>query len=141
MKKEILTNIAEASEIRGTLNDFNYFSENIDWVQINEVLEAFDWVMEFRNLDPSQKLEKFLNIIQEISEKYVPKRALKAGKTNTAPKERKILMRKRRKIQKQLLRTPNENKTQRLLNALIKIEMELQDSYRKKMMNEHRKCK
>ena len=61
---------------RGTLDDFNYFGEDIEWTEINRVIRNHDWVMEFKDLPPWEKLDRFLSICHELSETYVPKKRL-----------------------------------------------------------------
>ena len=46
---------AASSEVRDTLDNFNYFDEKIEWTEVNGILGKLDWVMEFRDVDPNQK--------------------------------------------------------------------------------------
>ena len=85
---------------RSTLDDFNYFGDNIEWAEINRVIRNHGWVMEFKDLPPWEKPDKFLSIYHELSETYVSKKRLAQEKKNEIPpQERRILMRKRGKIQ------------------------------------------
>ena len=118
---------------RGTFDDYNYFDEDIKWTEINETLKKHDWVLEFKGLDPSQKFDRFLNVCQYISETFVPKRKVSQNsKRKLPPRERRVLMRKRNKIQKRLQTTCNKIKALKLKDALIKIEKQLRDSYKRK---------
>ena len=140
VKYEADNNDSPRTELGGTLDDFNFFDENIDWDEINMILSDHDWVMEFKDLKPSQQLERFLHVCQEICETCVPKKKTKPFRSNVASRERKILMRKRTKLQKQLRKTKNKSKTRRLSDALIDIEIKLQESYRKKMAYDEAKA-
>ena len=124
---------------RGTLDDFNYFSENNKWAELNRVIGNHDWGMEFKDLTPCEKLDRFLSICHELSEKYVPKKRFAQGKKREKPpRERRILMRKRGKIQTRLKATTNKIKTLKLKDQLIRIERELQNSYKKKSENDEK---
>lgn len=127
-------------EVNGNMDDFNFFDESIDWNQINSTLSEHDWVLEFRDLDPSQQLDRFLNVCQQICEVHVPKKRVKPFRKNIASKERKVLMRKRKKVQSQLRKTKNKPKRRRLSDELVNIEIKLQESYRRKMKNDEKKA-
>ena len=44
---------------RGTLDDFNHFSEKIEWTEISRVIRNHDWVMESKDLPPWEKFDRF----------------------------------------------------------------------------------
>ena len=74
---------------KGTLDDFNYFGENIEWTEINRVIRNHDWVMEFKDLPPYEKLDRFLRICHKLSETYVPKEVSSREEAwNTATREK-----------------------------------------------------
>ena len=121
------------------MDDLNYFGENIEWTEINRVIRHHDWVMEFKDLPPCEKLDRFLNICHELSETYVTKkRFAQEKKHGIPPRARRILMRERGQIQTRLKAT-NKIKTRKLKYQLIRIERELKNSYRKKSENDEKK--
>ena len=88
----------------------NFFSDDTDWSGLEHKLKQQDWVSEFRSLDPQQMLDKFLEICTAVSLKYVPIRKIDGSSKSKSqiPRERKNLMRKRRRINLQLRKTASE---------------------------------
>ena len=65
----------------------------------------------------------------EISRKHVPLRKPKGNKLSKIPKERRILMRKRRRIQNQMNKTTSGARKEALMRRLVEIEKQLQRSH------------
>ena len=88
----------------------NFFSEDTDWSGLEHELKQQYWVSEFRSLDPQQMLDKFLEICRAVSLKYVAIRKIDGSSKSKSqiPRERKNLMRKRRRINLQLRKTASE---------------------------------
>ena len=112
---------------------FNYFHESIDWVKFTEAVGNIPWESEFQNLSPEQQLDKFMKYLLHLSELYVPKRKyfIKNQNKNHSriPRERRILMRKRRKLIKKIQNTFSTKIKNEIKEQLISIELELQISY------------
>ena len=94
----------------------NFFSEDTDWSGLEHELKQQDWVSEFRSLDPQQMLDKFLEICRAVSLKYVPIRKLDSSSKSESqiPRDRKNLMRKRRRINLLLRKTASEARRKKL---------------------------
>ena len=87
-----------------TFDTLNFFSDDVDWNQIKSELNQVNLQDKFSTItDPADKLDKFTKICESIAAKYTPKKkvAKVAGKSKI-PRERRILMRRRRKITNQL---------------------------------------
>ena len=122
-----------------SLNMYNYFDKSIKWEELNHTLINQNWTLEYNDMHPLQNFNKFLSICTELSEKHVTKRKIpQEKKKSIPPKERRILMRKRSKIQSKLKNTSNKVKALKLKDRLVQIERELQDSYRKKALYDER---
>ena len=52
------------------LDKLNFFSNDIDWVTMNEELESIDWVFELSNINPDDMLKKFITKVEAICNKY-----------------------------------------------------------------------
>ena len=130
---------AETKEPDRSLNQYNYFDENIKWGEIVDSLKKHDWILEFKDLHPLKKFERFIEICIELSDRYVPKRK-PVQKQCLPPRERRILMRKRGKLMKRWKSTSNKVKATKLKDRLVQIEKELQESYRKKALHDEKKA-
>ena len=130
------TNIKTAEEKRdkphSPFDALNFMDDNIDWESINNNLKEYVWSDKLEGLSPEEEFDHLLDICLKISQKYTPARKGLANKDTTShiPKERKILMRKRRRKSKQILKTFSPTKKARLKQELVAIEKALQISYK-----------
>ena len=74
--------------------------------------------------------ERFLDVCSSIAREHVPERIVRETSSSRIPRDRRILMRRRRKVTLQLQKTTSEEKRNRLKKESIQIEMKLQASYR-----------
>ena len=131
---------SKSSETRVPNNNFehfNYHNESVDWNAVNEKLNLVDWTSEFKGIDPEAQLEKLMKICYELSDIHVPKRKpFVQSKTKRIPRQRRILMRKRRKIKKIFTKTKNTYQIKKLKEKLVNIEVLLQRSYKETQQEE-----
>ena len=113
-----------------TLQSLNFFSEHTEWDSIEEALLEVNWELEFSNCSPNHIFDKFINICEEITLKHTPSKNLRSVSKQLIPKQRRKLMRTRRRINKQLLKASSANRKSKLFNDLINIEKELQLSHK-----------
>ena len=102
---------------------YNFHSDKIDWEYLEKELANVRWqkVLEPHQTDPDNQYKIFINKCLNVIEDKVPLK--KSKKTHKAiPRDRRILMRKRRKVTKKF----QNNRTKQ---KLINIELELQNSY------------
>ena len=112
-------------------DSLNFFSDEINWDQIKYELEHVQWEEILLGLEPEEKLDCFLLVCQSISSLYIPKKKTKTpSRHSKIPRDRRVLMRRRRKVSKQLGRYPSGATKLRLEQELVTIELKLQDSYR-----------
>ena len=80
------------------LKQYNFHSEDVDWVGLNESLSLVDWDKEFNNLSVDEITEKFLTISLNIVEQsHVPLQAsCNKAQKNKITLHRRGLMTKRR---------------------------------------------
>ena len=114
-----------------TFDTLNLFSDEVDWDQIKHEIDQVNWQEEFTDLnDPALKLGKFTQVCESIAARHAPKKKVSKnpGKSKI-PHDRKILMRRRMKVTKQLSKYPTPTLRRKLSKELIDIEMKLQDSF------------
>ena len=119
--KEQSVNLNDSTD---DFDNFNFFNENTEWLRIDHELAQQDWEMEFRALNPRQMLSKFLAICKAISSKYAPirKKDISAHRKSQIPRDRKNLMRKRRRINVQLRKATNEARRNKLKSEAREVE-------------------
>ena len=110
----------------------NFFNEDVDWNSLDDELRNYNWSAEFRALTPEKMLDKFLQVCLSIAKDYVPlkARAKKQGNTSKIPRDRRNLMRRRRRVNTQMRKTTSEARRKKLKLQARDIEKKLQDSYR-----------
>ena len=117
-------------QFTNVFDSLNFFSEDIDWDQINGDLKNVEWDQVFSGLEAEDKLHCFLLICQSISALHAPqKKDNTKSRHNNIPRDRRLLMRRRRKVTKQLAKYPSGAVRGRLDQELIQIELKLQESY------------
>ena len=106
----------------------NFFHDSIDWNIITNEISSIDWQQDLSNKTTSEMYEYFTSKLLIICTSHIPKK--RQPKTYTIPRERKILMRKRIKLNKRLLGNGNTNT---IKQKLEQIERELAQSYEREM--------
>ena len=115
-----------------SLNDLNFYSEETNWEKINAEMKTYDWAREFKGKSSTDMVKVFLEVCYDISKEFVPKKTrCSRNKQSKIPRERKNLMRRRARLNKQLSRNIKTSKRERLNKESIDIEYKLQNSYRR----------
>ena len=120
----------------------NFFSEDINWNELERELKNHNWNLEFRACSPEKMLEKFVEICKDIAIKYVPLRKSKAkSKSNSyIPRDRKNLMRRKRRITAQLKKTTSEARRIKLKKEAVQIERAFIKSYQQSQKDSETKA-
>ena len=119
-------------------NQLNFFSEKIDWKRMNEELQEVQWTREFRGLSPEEMLTRFYDNCLLICGKFVPKKR-KAYKSSIIPRDRKNLMRTRKRKLTALARARSPSRKDRLSAEVRELEKLLKSSYETELAkNEHK---
>ena len=120
-------------------NKLNFFNEETMWETLNRKLRNQNWRSEFRGLSTTRMLDRFIGICYSHSVELVPRKVRSRKETSNIPRDRRNLMRKRRRVQVQLLKRCSEARLNSLKDKAIDIEKELQKSYKKsRSFNENR---
>jgi hypothetical protein len=110
----------------------NFFSDKVDWTKIEVEISDHPWKSEFNNMeDHKSMVDRLIEICYNICVKYVPKKKYKSQtKKSWIPRHRKVLMRRRTKVHKQLKQTRvSISRRSKLKKELINIEYSLQQDY------------
>ena len=101
-------------------------------ISVNKELDSIDWKNALNNLKSNCE-QQYNFILEECAafvKKYIPtKKSVESS--NTIPRDRKILMRKRRKLTKRLTKTFTNLQWSKIKEKLINIELELLNSHKK----------
>ena len=109
--------------------DLNFFSDDIDWTGLNATLKDYDWSLDFKGLNPNDMFNKFLSVCLSVAAEYVPQRRRPRKSGCRIPRHRRVLMRTRRRINRQLTRTQSGPRRQALIKKLVKIGKDLKESH------------
>ena len=115
-------------------DSLNFLSDEADMEGLKKKLESVNWKEELgdpERTEPAEMLENFINICAQESQNYIPKRTVaKKRKGSRIPRTRRILMRRRTKVNKKLSQPVTPNRKAKLNEELIDIERNLQKSYK-----------
>ena len=121
-----------SSEPGPSFHTLNFFSDDVDWVGLEDELSSHDWDLEFQQLGLEDMLRHFLSTSLDISLSHVPAKKMGDNRkcSSKIPRERKNLMRRRRRINMQLRKTTAESRRLKLKTEAREVEKKLQNSYR-----------
>ena len=112
------------------LDYLNFFSNDIDWELISKQFKDIDWTLVLTGFSPDEQLAIIMEKIHNICKANIPlrKSANKTGKPKI-PRDRRILMRKRKKVSDQLKLSLSDAWKKKLQRKLVDIEILLQESH------------
>ena len=109
------------------LRTLNIQSDEADWHSMKKKLDEIDWQIEFSGLNPDEMVDRILQVSFQTAEQHIPKRKA-ARKVGNIPKDRKILMRRRNRLNKRFSRATSTRSKEALRAELVDIEKKLQKS-------------
>jgi len=124
-----------------SFESLNFFSEDINWDEMNSKLSEHPWEDELSHLDHPAMITKFIDICYQICKKYVPIKKSRVTKSNRMriPRHRRILMRRRTKVQKHLQKKRLSIKRRnKLKHELTDIELSLKSDYCSERSNQEK---
>lgn len=110
--------------------NLNFFNEEIDWQGLHNKLKNHDWNIEFINCDPKVMYQRFMDVCLLFASEFVPERRHKKKRHTLIPRDRRILMRTRRRIHRSMANTKSEPRREALKKRLIEIEKRLVQSHK-----------
>ena len=111
-------------------DNLNFFSEDVKWNEIQREFSEVDWTEELDDLDPPNMVERFGEICLHICKTRVPERTNINRKRSQIPRTRRILMRRRCKVNKQLTLVRSQTRRTKLEEEARDIEKKLQESHK-----------
>ena len=113
---------------RNGLNNLNFFHNNTEWEKILDVLGDVNWSNTFQHLSLDEKYNVFMDKLLEVCSRFVPERIIRP-KLNKIPRDRRILMKKRGKLNKRLLDVRGEDAKNRIRADIAQIENRISHSH------------
>lgn len=108
-----------------SFSSLNFFSKDIDWQTVKNKLTEINWLRLFSEQTVDQMLSTITSNLQKICTDHIPKR--KCPRAKSIPRDRKILMRKRTKLNKRMTQ-PGANQDN-IRAQLTSIEQQLVTSH------------
>ena len=108
----------------------NFFHKNIKWDIINEKLSHVNWENEFNKKSVDEMLEVFYEITYKIVSDNIPLKSSSEKKLSKTERECQNLTRRRRRINKYLLRITSPQRIKKFHSELILSEQKLQNLYK-----------
>ena len=123
--------ISQNRQSENEFETFNFFNESIDWEGFNKDMADVNWESEFDNITPEHHLQKLLKILLYYCRKYIPIKKSFNKNGYRIPRDRRILMRRRRKLVKRLSHTFSPKRLNEIKENLTEIELQLQLSHKR----------
>ena len=125
-----------------SFRDLNFFSDKIDWNLLCKKLKSHNWHVDFKGCTAENMMTNFCDTVLDICNDFVPLKRLKdkSESKNLIPRDRRILMRTRRRINIQLSKLISEQRRDHLKKKRIEIEKSLQKSLQNEADHEEKKA-
>ena len=120
-------NYSKVPELPTNFSDLNFFSQDVSWDGICELLHSTDWSTSLDHLTPNEQLDLILGTLLKASIHNVPLKSSRNDKASIIPKDRRLLMRKRGKLRRKL-NTINNDKFAQLTQQISSIDAALVNS-------------
>ena len=121
----------QAKCINPSLTSFEKFDFNrSDWINLSQSLKFTNWIHELDQVSPDEILPVAMNILISKCSIHVPLKRPKEARKSKFQKERRVLMRKRTKLSRIILRTPQ------IISQLLSIEEQISSSHLKEKIHE-----
>ena len=121
----------QAKCINPSLTSFEKFDFNrSDWINLSQSLKFTNWIHELDLVSPDETLPVAIHILISKCSIHVPSKRPKEARKSKCQKERRVLMRKRTKLSKIILRTPQ------IITQLLSIEEQISSSHLKEKIHE-----
>ena len=108
----------------------NLHSDETNWTEIKSGLEQIDWTQTFDSKSVSEMLDLLCRKCEYLAESNAPEKSRRRHQTSRIPRHRRILMKKRTRLRKQLKPGMRPQRRKAVEEKLYDIERKLQESYR-----------
>jgi hypothetical protein len=106
----------------------NFHNRRTEWVAIWNEIDEIDWRAEFHEMNAEEIYTKLCEKLAQVCVRHTPRKT--GPKVRSIPRDRRILMRKRKRLNKQIAESSGDTRRQRLVDLHKEIELRLQDSHR-----------
>ena len=130
----------DLTSFTNTFDQFNLFSEDTKWSEISMEIESQDWDSLFHGLNVDEMLEVMITKCKDSISHNAPLRGRRAMSKSIPPRHRRVLMRKRTKLRKNLKETTHPIRRHSILAKLTEIELKMQESYKAQRENEENRA-
>ena len=113
------------------MTSFEKFDFNrSDWINLSQSLKFTNWIYELEQVSPDEILPVAMNILISKCSIHVPLKHPKETRKSKFQKEHRVLMRKRTKLSRIILHTPQ------IISQLLSIEEQISSSHLKEKIHE-----
>lgn len=120
------------------LNQFQFWSEKCEWEKLKEHLNSTDWNTILNdNTSIDKDIESLYNSVYEACSNTIPKKG--KSRASVIPRDRAILMRKRKLWRKKLLTTNKQNRKEQINRKIVDIEVKLIRSHESERLRDENK--
>lgn len=117
---------------------YNY--NKADWMAINNKILSMNWDELFRGKQINEKCEILLDAINNLSNTHIPTKRPSTKSKSTIPRDRKILMRNRKKVVNKIHEATTYTETCSLLTRLHNIETQIKNSHKNERHEKEQKA-
>ena len=108
----------------------NLHSDDTNWAAMEAEIDSVDWTATFMDLSVEEMLTKLTQTCQNTAMENAPRKARRQQPGHSkVPRHRRILMRKRTRLRKQLHNSHSESRRNTIRTTLVDIEQKLQESH------------
>ena len=120
------------------LGALNFFDLRIAWDSMEEELHHVHWEDILQHKTPDEIYSTMIDVLNQTCNRYVPKK--KSKRKEVIPKDRRLLMRKRRLRSKRLMKAFCPRLKKKLMKEIVNIDEKLKESIKRELENEERKA-
>ena len=111
------------------LNKLNFRDKDINWTKVAENISSYNLETKCQNLNAEGTYECIIKCLTEACMGVVPER--KKPKAKLIPRDRRVLMRRRKRLNKQIQNSKNPRKIEIIQKKVMDVENALKESYNK----------
>ena len=120
------------------LGVLNFFDSKVKWEQLENELSLTDWNAQLRGKTADDTYEEFVKVLQVTCPRHIPKK--RCRKRKSIPRDRKLLMRRKRRIKSRLQKTHCPRLREKLTKVLAKIDLQLTESVKVELEREEERA-
>ena len=108
---------------------YNFQSDQINWEEVDDSFRGVNWQQVMEANDPEEMLQALSSKLLEVCNKHIPLRRKKNARRSAIPRDRKILMKKRASLNKQLTKATTEERKRSIEARVAVVETLIKESH------------